>query len=292
MAKGLTGNSRRTDLHRVPPTELVARPQNRGRFAPPDQEAVKALALSMLQQGQLQHINVRRDGTELVIVAGFTRHEAAMMIVEGFTVEGQEFQDPEFLIDVRLLNTNEEDAFFNNVTENALRNETSPMDDAHNQEVMRQRYGKSDAEIAAIFHCSITSVISNKKLLNLSKDFQRMVHDGTLPVTAAVLFVDIPEAEREAFLQEVRDEHGKVRTAKVKARLRESQPKNTPPRSQKLSRSTKELRDIFTQRAQADAPAPVKDLMASIVDLISGTLTTEEFDIRLQELTESYKQLA
>lgn len=167
-----------------------AKASSRGRHFNPTKEQVAALAASMADPkiGQQNPIVCRRDADKVLsVVSGYTRLEAAKLIRE---------TDPQFRIKVTVAVCSEEEAVVRNIAENAIRAETSPIDDAHNHRRLMEQYGKTPEEVAQIYGYPDTRKISRiARLLELPEKAQRLVHTQQLTVMAALDILDIPSDE-------------------------------------------------------------------------------------------------
>ena len=214
---------KRGDRFFVDPFQVIVREELRGRHIAPDLDDIARLAVSMLTHGQLQPVNARRDEqNRLVLVAGFTRTAACRLIREGFSFDGQDYHSPEFRLQLVLSDCNDEEAFERNIVENCHRNETSPIDDAHNQRRLREQFGKNDSEIAHLYEVSPNKVGQFKKLLSLSNAEQNLVHIGQLSVSAALDLLDVPSEARSAIVAAATTDTGKVSGAVVREAVRDS----------------------------------------------------------------------
>jgi ParB-like chromosome segregation protein Spo0J len=228
--------SKRSDLFFLDPNEVKVKEELRGRRYQPTEEDVKARAVSMLTYGQLQPVVARRDNdSKPVLIAGFTRCAAARLIRAGFLADPdgmgdqQEFKDENFMLKVTISDCNDETAFVRNVVENAQRNETSAIDDAFNQEQMRDRYGMTDADIARTYgYRNAVKVCRFKKLLKLDTETQKLVHEGKLAVQAAIDILDLPEDERAGVLSQATRDNGRVNGAEVLSQIRDRQLAENP----------------------------------------------------------------
>jgi ParB-like chromosome segregation protein Spo0J len=223
------GDSRRTDLFHVNPFEIIVREENRGRHLPPSKEAIVAMAESLLDNQQQQPIQCRRDPVDkrLILNVGFTRTAAGRMIVKGFTdSNGVERKDEDFKLKVTLSDANDEQAFKNNIVENAHRNQTSPIDDAYNQKMCRDRYGMADAEIAKLYNWKGTAKVAQlRNLLSLETPIQLMIHEGTISIQAALDMLQLtPEKRAEIVEVATKQNNGgktKITTSAVRDVVRE-----------------------------------------------------------------------
>jgi len=202
MATNINAGSdvKRGDLFWVDPNEIIVREELRGRAAPPSEEKIVAMAESLLRETQLQPVKARRNADKrLVLTAGFTRNAAARLIRDGFTGSDGEFhKQPEFRLQVCISDMPDDQAKLANIAENSLRNDTNPIDDAINQEWIRQTLGLSNAEIGRRYYRDKTGVKVGKyaRLLTLDKDAQDLVAAGDLSVDAALSMLDLPESQR------------------------------------------------------------------------------------------------
>jgi len=221
---------KRGDLFHVDPFQVEVKEDLRGRCQPPSHDYIAALAVSLLEHGQLQPVVARRNSDQrLVLTAGFTRCAAVRMIRKGFTYapegqEPQEYKDENFKLQVKVSDCNDEQAFIRNVVENAQRKATSPMDDAINQERMRENYGMNDSEIARTYgYSSSVKVGRLKKLLLLEKPEQQLVHDGKLSVQGGIDLLDVPPEKRAQVVADATNEKGKVSGSKIVDAIRDDQ---------------------------------------------------------------------
>ena len=255
------GDVKRGDVFLVNPFEIEVKEDLRGRCTPPCEESVKDLAVSMLDYGQLQPVVARRvENHRLLLTAGFTRNAAARLIRTGFSHvdeagQSQDYKDEEFRLKVTVSDCNDEEAFVRNVVENAHRKQTSPMDDAINQDKMRDRYGMTDVEIAKVYGWKSSVKVGRlHKLLQLEKDERALVHDGKMGVQGAIDLLDLPADQRKAAVEAATNDKGKVSGAKIVDAIRDSQlagqddaPLNLDPN------------DPFAQVLNDDGKAPAND---------------------------------
>lgn len=265
---------KRSDMYSVDPAQLVVVPEDRGRYIAPTEEDVHKLAVSIYKNGQRQPVQCRRvenDGLRLIL--GFTRFDAITAIRKGFEYQGVKYHDPEFLLKITVDGgVNAEMAFVYNVVENAHRNATSPIDDAHNQQRLRDAYSYDDEAIASLYECSVAQVQRLQKLLRLSAGHQKMVHFGELSVLGALDLLGVPEEKRDEVVEQVKAE-GKVSGATVRAKVREATAAN--PSGKKLARSVKEIKGFFEKRSAGDDPAA--EFARNIISFAKGEMTEEAF---------------
>lgn len=181
------------------PDELDTNATHKGRLAPVPDDIVTGLALSLTNYGQLQPVQAYRleDGTPRLIF-GFTRHTAAQKVVSGFRVRKDGVQtdtddsfisyppNPDFALRVEIVEKpSDDDILVRTLSENAQRKNPNRMDDAVNQQLLRDT-GMTDVAIARIYgYAHSASVMRIRELLKLSKPWQDKVADGSVTMVAA-----------------------------------------------------------------------------------------------------------
>lgn len=297
------GNVRRIDMFAVDPEKIIVKEELRGRHTPPTEQAIIEMAESLLEHGQEQPVRVRKvENDKLQLISGFTRVAASRLIRSGFTdTQGQEQHDPDFQIRVTIKNCNDEESFLHNVVENAHRNNTSDTDDAHNQERLRERYGKTDADIARLYRCAPGRVAQLKKLLGTPDEIQSQVHIGSMPLTAALALMDLPETERTSALTEATRPNGQVVAAKVRKHVRDHHLADTddagpaqadesngkPDRKPSVTRTAKEIREFFEGLDGDDA---IKDFAKIAVAFCAGKRSANSLTKAIDELRTKKKR--
>jgi ParB/RepB/Spo0J family partition protein len=213
---------KRGDMFWVDPFKIVMKEDLRGRHKPPTEEQIIEMAESMMDNTQQQPVQCRKLGdNRLQLNLGFTRTAAARLIRTGFTdSKGNQRKDEEFKLKVVISDANDKQAFKNNIVENAHRNQTSPIDDAHNHRECREKYGMTDPEITELYrYKDVNKVGRLRRLLSLNSDVQDLVHAGTMSVTAAIDLLDMPE-DKQAEAIKAATKDGKVSGAQVRAQVR------------------------------------------------------------------------
>lgn len=264
MAKHINaGNVGRSDMFKVDPNEIIVDPEMRARWEVPGEDRVLEIADSMFDFGQQQPIicRCRPDDKKLVLEAGGTRLEAAKLIVAN--------RDPNWRIEVKVMDHNEEDGFVSAIIENRIRNETSPMDDAVNVRALRERYGKEDQEVCDILHCKSTYLRQLETLLSMPKKVQKLVHQRKLSVAAMQLLVGLTgDALEEALSQNTGK--GTIDTSHVRQTARN--------RGKRVARSLKDVRTTFTKFSESETvPDRGKQFIARFLEYVAGTIDEETF---------------
>ena len=280
-SKELTPGARRTDIWFCDPFSIKITEENRGRHKPPSAEAIVEKAISMLTHGQLQPVEVRRVDGDVSLVSGFTRAGAARLIRDGFEHDGQQFGDKNFMLQCKVVTLNEQEAFEHNVVENAHRDATSPIDDAHNQRRLREKYGYQNADIAKLYQQDPSRICKLKRLLEHDNDTQAMVHEGRLSVATAISLFELPPQERKAMIEAALLANGKVSSETIRKQVRakhladsegdsgETAAAKEPSKTKFQKRSIGEVKKFF-EDLRANHDDPVKSLAKRIVEWVGG----------------------
>lgn len=287
---------KRGDLYMVDPYQVVVKEELRGRHLPPTDEQIIDMALSMKEHGQRQAVECRKvDNDKLLLVLGFTRTAAARMIRTGFVdpETNETIKDENFMLKVVITDANDSKAFINNIVENAHRNQTSPMDDAFNQHRLRDQYGYSDADIRRLFQYKDTAKVSRlRRLLSLPELAQLIVHEGRLPVQAALDVMDIQDEEaRNQAWEKIYAEceaNGKTKASDVRTMVRQhhlnddspedgqettqepEKPEDTRNVKSCKPRSAKEMRSYWENVSQNHADDTVKQMAEVVILWMAG----------------------
>ena len=223
---------KRQEFFTCDPNGVVLDPSLNGRYKPISEEAVVEMAESLLVHGQRTPIECRKiaGGNTIIVTYGYTRLLAARLLRAGFTstlegpFKGEFKQDAEFVIKVMMSAVNEKDAFIHNIVENAHRNGTSDIDDAHNQNRLRDTYGYNDVEIGALYRYKTSVKVGRlKKLLALPESIQDLVHVGKMTTQAALDLLEVPADRWTEVVEDATDEAGKVSSAVIRSAARDSQ---------------------------------------------------------------------
>ena len=212
---------------------------------------------------QLLPIMVRRPPTAAYsVAAGFTRTTAIRLINQDADFRKRlGLKDGEvYPLRAEITNQAEDDALLDNIDENLHRIDASAMDKANVVAVLAAR-GWSDKQVADRFNWTANWIGQLKKLQNLDKAHQKLVHQGVLGVQAAIDLTDINPDERDEVLdsaiKESRGNGGKangqtIRAAKRDKAIEQAEKNGTTP-AQTVGRSMKDLRRFFEEQASADA---------------------------------------
>lgn len=158
--------------------------QPRRRF---DQAELEALAQSIGQNGVLQPILVRAaaEGGGYEIVAGERRWRAAQMAGER-------------AIPALVRSYSDAEAIEIAIVENVQRADLSAVEEAEGFKALAERFGRTQAQIAATVGKSREHVANALRLLQLPASVQTMVREGRLTAGHARALVGLPNAARLA----------------------------------------------------------------------------------------------
>lgn len=165
---------------------------NPSRFDSTVPEAVEwmqELAYLMSKEGNkdpVEAMKIPGNNELLDLVAGFTRHGAGMLIVNGFdytipsTGQVVRVHNPNFKLRVNLLSGNEVDKLKANGRENTQRLGLTSMDLANLVRKCEEVESLSVAETAEIIGCDASLISQYRKLQTLPRDIQILLHRSDL----------------------------------------------------------------------------------------------------------------
>jgi len=232
---------------RLDPRDIVFDLADNTRHFGHSSEHIRILAESLIVNGQQQPVTIRRDGNNKpVLVSGYGRLQAALLINKDSDLrslaqmEGQDI----FRVNCLLVSANSEEAFLRSIVENKDRNPTTPIDDAHNIRRMIDQFGWDWDRVAEVFKAKFDKAWAQRlynKILTLSDDIQRRVHEGKLSINIAMNLADMPESERAEAVQAAEEPDGHVDPGAVREAVRNSK----QSRGRGLGRNVKEIRKVF-----------------------------------------------
>lgn len=296
------GEHKRGDVFFVDPYQVGIKEGLRGRHKPPTDEQIVEMAMSLMDHGQRQAVEARKiEDNKLQLVLGFTRTAASRLIRDGFTdTEGEKRQNPEFMLKVMLTDANDKAAFLNNVVENAHRNQTSPIDDAFNQHILRDQHGMTDAEITRLYRYKDTNKVGRlRRLLSLPTEVQDLVHTEALTVQAAIDLLDLPDDARAEAIKAATDTSGVITGSKVREIVREHVLRDEESKGgsggagggsngEGTGRKFKarSMRDMRTWLQQERIDPGQKKFAKTLLDWLAGKRTNATLDKAFDELTD------
>lgn len=211
----------RSDLFHVDPADITFSLNSRGESAEPTDDEVKALAVSIYQEGQKVPCTAHRDGDKKVIVdGGRCRVAAVNLIRKGFDFkDGDGFEvtahAPDLkvalLIDEKV--RTDEDAFRASVLEN-LRAGVTDLQESEAHTILRERWSYTDKQIQNLYgYTNNNRVARLKALAEAPAAVKALVKKGTSLDTALTISkIEDPEA-RKAQIEKAKE--GKVTTREV-----------------------------------------------------------------------------
>lgn len=155
---------------------------------------------SIIAKGVIQPIIVRKNGTDLEVVAGRQRTKNAVeankrMVAEGGTA-----------IRVPIIIRNESDAESagTNVVTNEIQQAEDVVEKAAHANFLRKRFGKTDAELAEDYGVILNTIKVWAKLDELCKEVQEAIRRGEISFTVAVdNLADVKREEQVAAMQKL-----------------------------------------------------------------------------------------
>lgn len=199
MAKQLNaGEVKRGDVYYAFPEELVPNDNNSRAFSP----NVMNLVDKIVSAGKVHTPLICRQlpDKRVKVVDGEGRREAAIKV----NADSLLFEP--IRVPIILETLNEEEAFLRSISSNTDRNKTTAVDTAHNIRKLRDTYQKSDDEIVEIYAengkaKSPAWLSQMAKILTLSSDIQKKLHEGELSADVAFRLADMPEEARDEILE-------------------------------------------------------------------------------------------
>jgi ParB/RepB/Spo0J family partition protein len=202
----------RGDVHILHWKDIMVDFSKNRRTVPVTEEEIKTLALSILKYKQKQACIGRRimekespDYQKVVLVAGFSRWRAIDFI--NTTIQ----PDNPIPVKVVLQDGNEEDADITNIIENLNRSVTDVLDDAYNQQYLREVRGHTETQIAELFHCSQSWVSKLRGMLTLTSQVKKAIIERKLDGSVALAnIVGLAESEQNSVLDKLLTEAPKA----------------------------------------------------------------------------------
>lgn len=262
---------RRSDMFLVPPDQIIVdHSQNTRLYKPKIDDLVQGFKAS----GQLQPCIVRPLPEGMIqLVFGYRRWLAAMAIAKEQREANIEYES-RFKLACVVQKLGPDDALIANISENAERENLSPIEEAVAIKRLRDLKGwvgpDGNERIAAVFKRSPSWVIKREELLKLSEAHRFAVHqyftthgEEGFSLTVAEIIKDAPEEKRDKILQEA---------AKAKDAIAEG---NTPTGKSKSSTARLKVRDIASAAATNGVAVTkgrdIKDLYAFIDGYFDGS---------------------
>ena len=182
--------------------DLVIRPK-KGQRISIDADVIRELAESIKEKGLLQPILVRKDGDRYEIVAGDRRYLAHEMLgLKKIKAIVREMEPKECFV-IRSI-------------ENLQREDLSAVEEGYIYQEMKDAYKMSIRGIAKNLGISESKIIEKLKIIEMSPEVTKAIHEGRLSGRAAVVLYRIAEeGPRNRYLQSAIDNGINVRTAEL-----------------------------------------------------------------------------
>jgi ParB-like chromosome segregation protein Spo0J len=305
------GDSKRISLHFVRPDLIKTDHLLNGRIDPPKDSDIIKMALSIERTGQLQPIGVTKVNGEWNAAMGFHRVAACRLLAQGFEIEEGDDKRfvhiPDIQVQCKTLGTmNEEERLVMNITENEVRVDTTPTDDAENIRKLMNDFGYSAADCAELYGKSVAWISDTQSILALSKKARKAIAEGKLTMAGAKQLLKLDPADRESALKEAADGEGKVSRNMLASAVREAilsdrSPKEvlegdvesdgeqegdeapTPkakPTAKASSLTLKEIKEAFASYAEAELHG---ELFINLLDFMAGTLSQKKLSSFLKK---------
>ncbi|MCU0611226.1 MAG: ParB/RepB/Spo0J family partition protein [Candidatus Eisenbacteria bacterium] len=188
----------------VPLDRIAPNPhQPRQRF---NDDRISDLAQSIREQGILQPIVVRRTEGNFEVVVGERRVRAARLAgLDAVPAVVKDGLEPADLLALALV-------------ENIQREDLDPIEEAQAYRELMERGGMTQQEVAAKVGKSREAIANTLRLLNLSRDLQRLVAEGGLSAGHARALLAAPAARRPQLAELARSLGLSVRQLERRAR--------------------------------------------------------------------------
>lgn len=240
-----------------------------------DQKDLDELADSIRQNGVLQPILVRRKGVNYEIVAGERRYQAAKLA-------GLD-EIPAVVRDI-----SDQDVFRLALIENLQRADLTPIEEAKGYQKLIKDNGFTQEELGKVLSKSRSAIANTLRLLDLPKEVQRMMEDGSITAGHARAILAVAGDDGKLRLaQKVVDENLTVRQTENLAPLfsvSDAAPEEKPkrePQPQSFKRAARQLRlaldaDVKVKRVRNKNKIEItfgdEDDLARIVERITTEL--------------------
>lgn len=234
-------------------------------------EDLAELTDSIKQNGILQPLLVRRKGSVYEIVAGERRYQAAR--AAGLTE-----------VPVVIREISDEDVFKLALIENLQRSDLTPLEEARGYRQLIKEKGLTQEELAKILSKSRSAITNTIRLLDLPREVQDLVEEGSLSAGHARAILAVPSEEgRIKLARKVVEERLSVRQTETLAPLF-SVSENTEravrvPTPQSFKRAARQMRlaldtNVKVKNVRGKNKIEIEfadeDQLAHIVDLLAG----------------------
>ena len=216
-------------------------------------EALKALADSIIENGIIQPLTVRPYGDVYQIVAGERRWRAAK--IAGLKE-----------VPVRIMELSDEQTMQIALIENLQREDLNPIEEALGYQQLIDTFSMKQDEVAKRVGKARSSVTNALRLLTLPEDVKVMVRDGQISVGHCKVIIGVPDEKSQRELaQRVVNDGISVRTLEKLAKQikTEKKPKAKPPKDIFLVEAEISMTDYIGKPVRIDKS---KDRYTMIID--------------------------
>lgn len=241
------------------------------------EEDLSELTDSIRQNGVLQPLLVRKKGNEYEIVAGERRYQAAK--AAGLDE-----------VPVIIREVSDEDVFKLALIENLQRSDLTPLEEARGYRQLIKDKGLTQEELAHILSKSRSAITNTLRLLDLPKEVQSYVEEGTISAGHARAILAVPtEDGRIRLAEKVVTERLSVRQTEALAPLyataqQEDRPMRTPlpPSYKRAARQMRLALDTNVRvknvrgKNKIEIEFSNEEQLGHIVDLLAGPGTWSE----------------
>lgn len=263
MPASFKADVNRKEFYNCFPEEINVRANLNGRHEKPD---VEWLIADILKNGQLQPVLVWSDAGIPVLAAGFSRWRAISEINK------RKLTPKKMEIFFTYVKCNEQGAFIRNISENRMRNATSPIDDAYNIQRLFD-WTMDEADVAKIYFPLAATDEELKKalkwvretvnLIKLSPEAERAMRDGRLNETAAQAIAKLSSAQQKEALK---SKDGKISAADIKANAPKSN-RGRKPAEKKSAPVDAELRRRITAVIESAAWEDYDEKVSTFIEV-------------------------
>lgn len=253
-------------LYRVWPADIEVIPELNGRHENTD---IEELAADIEKNGQDNPILIRKnDDGRIVLVAGHRRYRAVCLLNE------RSPDNPRALI-CRYKILSDLEAFQATVRENRFRHDVSPVDDATNIKILRDRFSLAVEDIATIYFpeakteksLAIRWVEQRIALIELAPESAQAMREGRVKMTAAVELSKLTKAQQRKKVATP----GQITVAVVKP------PKNKPMEMKELVKKVKTILEDVVGGLLEDKDVKYveieRELLLDISNYVNGNQT-------------------
>jgi len=225
-----------------PPNELPVDLVQRGKYQPRrdmDPESLKELADSIVAQGVMQPIVVRRiSDTRYEIIAGERRWRAAQMAgLQSIPAVVRDVSDRE--------------AIAMALIENIQREDLNPIEEAASLQRLQMEFELTQQEVATAVGKSRSTVANLLRLMTLQADVQKLVEQGNLEMGHARALLGLEGSEQSMAARTVVGKGLTVRQTEALVRRLQQKGKNPTATPRTLDPNVRSLQDDLSQRLGA-----------------------------------------